>query len=142
MIEKTKLYYLYLKNKLTVKKPWDMVIIFVLNILIAIPIFLIVHQNLIDLNWIIHLDRIFLFIILIVLIQLLLQAMRRITLITLFLYLIILFIGTVFGGYGFKSVIEDYRYMMYSMSEDPNPQDIIISKLLPFPNKSKILNAI
>jgi hypothetical protein len=32
--------------------------------------------------------------------------------------------------------------MMYAMSEDPYPQDIIISKLLPFPNKSKIINAI
>ena len=52
MLEKTKLYYLYLKNKLTVKKPWDMIIIFVLNILIAVPIFLIVHQNLIDFNYI------------------------------------------------------------------------------------------
>ena len=32
--------------------------------------------------------------------------------------------------------------MLYSMSEDPNPQDIIISKLLPFPNKSKVIDAI
>jgi hypothetical protein len=28
------------------------------------------------------------------------------------------------------------------MSDNPNPQDIIIAKLLPFPNKSKIINAI
>jgi hypothetical protein len=28
------------------------------------------------------------------------------------------------------------------MNEDPYPQDIIISKLLPFPNKSKILDAV
>ena len=32
--------------------------------------------------------------------------------------------------------------MMYSISDNPNPQDVIISKLLPFPNKSKVLNAI
>jgi hypothetical protein len=31
--------------------------------------------------------------------------------------------------------------MIYTMSDNPNPQDIIISKL-PFPNKSKILSAI
>jgi hypothetical protein len=31
---------------------------------------------------------------------------------------------------------------MYSMSDNPYPQDIIIAKLLPFPNKSKIINAI
>src|SRR6478672_6933495 len=99
MIEKTKLYYLYLKNKFTVPKPWDMIIIFILNILLAIPIFLIAHQNLIDLNWYFHIDRIILFVILIVVIQLLLRAMRRLTLISIFLYLIILFFGTIFGGY-------------------------------------------
>ena len=32
--------------------------------------------------------------------------------------------------------------MMYSMEENPYPQDIIISKLLPFPNKYKIIKAI
>lgn len=142
MIQKAKLTYEQLIAKFQVKKPWDMIIIFVLNILLAIPIFLIAHQNFIDLQWILHLDRIILFITIIVLIQLALRAMRRVTLISIFLYLIILFIGTVFGGYGFKSVYEDYRYMLYSMSEDPNPQDIIISKLLPFPNKSKVIDAI
>jgi len=38
--------------------------------------------------------------------------------------------------------LQDYGYMIYSMTEDPNPQDIMISKLLPFPNKSQILKAI
>ncbi len=142
MIQKAKLTYEQLIAKFQVKKPWDMIIIFVLNLLLAIPIFLIAHQNFIDLQWVLHLDRILLFITIIVLIQLALRAMRRVTLISIFLYLIILFIGTVFGGYGFKSVFEDYRYMLYSMSEDPNPQDIIISKLLPFPNKSKVIDAI
>ena len=142
MIQKAKLTYEQLIAKFQVKKPWDMIIIFVLNLLLAIPIFLIAHQNFIDLQWVLHLDRILLFITIIVLIQLALRAMRRVTLISIFLYLIILVIGAVCGGYGFKSVFEDYRYMLYSMSEDPNPQDIIISKLLPFPNKSKVIDAI
>ena len=67
-----------IKEKLSLPKPWDTVIIFVLNILIAIPVFLIAHQNFIDLNWAIHLDRIFLFIIIIVLIQLLLRLVKTI----------------------------------------------------------------
>jgi len=142
MIEKTKLYYLYLKNKLTVKKPWDMIIIFVLNILLTIPVFIIAHQNLIDLKWIAQLDRIFIFTVILAAIQIILRALRRITLISIGIYLIILFIGTVFGGYGFKSVFDDYKYMLYFMAENSNPQDIIISKLLPFPNKSKVEKAI
>lgn len=142
MIQKTKLYYLYLRNKFTVKKPWDIIIIFVLNVLISVPIFLILHQNLIDPDVYLHLDRVLLFLVLIAVVQFILHFLRRVTLIAIFFYLIILFIGTVFGGYGFKSVFDDYRYMLYSMSENPNPQDLIISKLLPFPNKSKVIDAI
>jgi hypothetical protein len=142
MIEKTKIYYLYLKNKLTVKKPWDTIIIFVLNVLIAIPIFIIIHQNITLLNCPFSIDRIALFVVLLVIIQLILRAMRRITLISIFLYLLALFYGTLFGGYGFQTVFEDYQSMLYTMTNNPNPQDIIIERLLPFPNKTKIINAI
>ena len=62
-----------LKEKLSLPKPWDIVVIFILNILIAIPLFLIEHQNLIDLNWKLHLDRIILFILIVISIQLLLR---------------------------------------------------------------------
>lgn len=119
-----------------------MIIIFILNILITIPIFIIAHQNLIVLEWANHFDRIFLFIIILFIIQLLLRALRRVTLISVIIYFILLLFGTLSGKYGFKSVFEDYRSMVYTMSEDPYPQDIIISKLLPFPNKSKILDAV
>lgn len=119
-----------------------MIIIFVLNILITIPIFIIAHQNLVVLDWANHFDRVLLFIIILAVIQLLLRALRRVTLISVILYFILLLFGTLSGKYGFQSVFEDYRSMVYTMSEDPYPQDIIISKLLPFPNKSKILDAI
>lgn len=131
-----------LKEKLSLPKPWDNFVIFILNILIAIPIFLIAHQNFIDLDWPIHLDRIVLFIVIVAGIQLLLQLVKTILILIIFMYLVVLFIGTVIGNYGFVRVFEDYRYMIYSMSENPNPQDLIIAKLLPFPNKSKIIDAV
>lgn len=131
-----------IKSKLQVKKPWDNVIIFVLNILIAIPLFIIIHQNIVDPKWIFQIDRILLFIVLLTIIQLILRALRTIMIICIALYLIVLIYGSTFGDYGFNAVYEDYRSMMYTMLDDPNPQDIIIAKLLPFPNKSKILNAI
>ena len=142
MINKAKRVYNELSTRFEVKKPWDSIIIFVLNVLIAIPIFIIAHQNLLDLNWYFQIDRIILFLIIIIVIQLVLRAMRRITLISIFLYLVALLFGSVFGKYGFTNVFEDYRSMLYAMQDDPNPQDIIIEKLLPFPNKSKILTAI
>lgn len=124
------------------KKPWDNVIIFLLNVLIAIPVFIIIHQNIIDPEWPFQIDRILLFIALIVIIQLLLRMLRTIIIVCIALYLVALIYGSTFGNYGFNAVYEDYRSMMYTMLDDPNPQDIIIAKLLPFPNKSKILNAI
>lgn len=131
-----------LKQKLQVKKPWDNVIIFALNILIAIPVFIIAHQNLIDPNWYFQLDRILLFILILVLIQLVLRLMRTIIIVCIGLYMLALVFGSLSGKYGFKSVFEDYRYMVYAMNDSPNPQDMIISKLLPFPNKTKIINAV
>ncbi len=136
--EKLKTFY----QKLTLKKPWDNVVIFLLNILIAIPIFIIIHQNIIDPEWFLHLDRILIFIVLVVIIQLLLRLMRRIIIICIALYLLVLLWGSLFGGYGFRSVFDDYRVMIFAMAEDPYPQDVIVSKLLPFPNRSKILKAI
>lgn len=142
MFQKAKNIYNKYYHYFEVKKPWDTVIIFALNILITIPIFIIIHHNLIDLNWYFCLDRIIIFILVLIAIQLILRAMRRITLISIFLYLIALIIGSLFGKYGITNVIEDYNSMLFTMNENPNPQDIIIEKLLPFPNKFKILNAI
>ncbi len=142
MIQFGKLNYQQLRDKFKINSPWDKVIIFILSVLFTIPIFLIGHQNLIDFNWPFQLDRILLFTLIIIAIFLILKAIRRITLISVIVYVLFLIGGTVFGGYGFNSVFEDYRSMMYAMSENPNPQDLFISKLLPFPNKYKILNAI
>ncbi len=142
MTTTTKIDFKKIKSKLQVRKPWDMVIIFILNILIAIPVFIIIHQNIIDPDWPIHIDRILLFILLLIIIQLILRMLRTIMILCIAVYLLVLIYGSTFGNYGFNAVFEDYRSMMYTMLDNPNPQDVIIAKLLPFPNKTKILNAI
>lgn len=142
MVKIGNLTYEQVRSKLSVKSPWDSIIIFILSFLLTIPVFLIAHQNLVDFEWPIHLDRIILFLIIIAVFHFIFRFFRKITLVGIFVYLVILLYGTIFGGYGFVSVFEDYKYMMYSMEENPYPQDIIISKLLPFPNKYKILKAI
>lgn len=142
MLKAQRIYIQKIRQQLQVNKPWDDVIFFVLNILITIPLFIIVHQNTIEFNWPFNLDRILLFILIIVVNQLILRLLKTIIIAFIALYIIALFFGSVIGKYGFTSIFEDYRYMIYSMSDSPNPQDLIISKLLPFPNKSKIINAI
>ena len=142
MIKLGNLTYQKLKEKFRIKSPWDLIIIFVLNILITIPVFIIAHQNFITLDWAHHIDRILLFLIILTVFQLLLRALRRVTLISVILYVIMLIYGTLSGKYGFQSIFEDYRSMIYTMNDNPYPQDIIITKLLPFPNKSKIIDAV
>lgn len=142
MIEKIKLYFNQIKPYIPIKKPWDILIILILNILFAIPVFIILHQNIIDFNWYFQLDRILLFIIIFYIIYLILNKLRKFTLLSALLYFLFLIYGTLIGNYGFYRVFEDYRAMIFAMQHNPNPQDIIISKLLPFPNKLKIIAAI
>lgn len=142
MPNETKSKFQEIKSKFQLKEPWNNLVIFVLNILITIPVFIIIHQNIIDPEWPFQVDRILLFILILVIIQLILRALRTIMIICMGIYLLVLLYGSTIGNYGFMAVFEDYRSMMYLMLDNANPQDIIISKLLPFPNKTKILNAI
>lgn len=142
MIKLNEIPFRKIRDGLRVKKPWDNIIIFALNLLIATPVFIILHQNLIDPQWPGHIDRILLFIGIVAVIQVILHLLRTIIIVCMALYLVVLLWGSLFGNYGFNSVYEDYRYMVYAMNDSPNPQDLIISRLLPFPNKSRILKAV
>jgi len=130
------------QQKKTPKKYWSGMVLFFLNIFITIPVFIIFHQNIIDLEWFFQLDRILIFIAILSVFQLLLRLMRKIVLVCIAVYLLVLTYGTLSGGYSFQSIFDDYRVMIFAMAENPYPQDIIISKLLPFPNRYKIANAI
>lgn len=129
-------------DQFTVKRPWDLIILILISLLLTIPSFIIAHHNFVNLNLSLHLDRIFLFILIFSSFLFILYKLRRITLLSVFGYLILLIYGTVFGGYGFKTVFGEYNSMLYSMYNNPYPQDIILKKLLPFPNKSKIENGV
>jgi hypothetical protein len=129
-------------NKLRIKKPWDSVIILIINLLISVPVFIIMHQNFIDPEWPFRIDRILLFIALVTVLQLVLKRLQTPVIIVLGMYIVGLFFGSISGNYGFNAVYEDYRALIYTMADSPNPQDIIISKLLPFPNKSRTIDAV
>lgn len=128
MIKIPKIDFPQLKSKLQVKSPWDRFIIMVLSLLITIPIFIILHQNLIDLKWPFNLDRIFIFLFVFAAVFFLLMLLRTIIIICIALYLLVLFYGSVIGNYGFNEISEDYNSMIYTMSDNPYPQDIIVAK--------------
>jgi len=142
MVQINKTNFHLVKSKFQLKKPWDRFVIFLLSLLITIPLFIVLHQNLIDPQWYFGLDRILLFILVLIIIYFALYTLRTIIIVCLALYLLVLMYGSMFGNFSFNSVFEDYNSMLYTMNNDPFPQDIIIAKLLPFPNKYEILKAI
>lgn len=124
------------------RKPWDSILVLVVNLALTVPLFIILHHNLIDPDWPYHLDRILLFLGILLIFQLLFHFIRVAILFCVMACLVYFTYGTITGGYSFNSVYEDYRFMLYAMIEDPNPQDIIINRLLPFPNKTQIIKAV
>lgn len=142
MIQLNKENFYLVRSKFQLKKPWDRFVIFFLSILITIPSFIVFHQNLIDPGWYFNLDRILLFIFVFSIVYCFLYALRTIMIICLAIYILALIYGSLFGSFTFNSVFEDYNSMLYSMNNNPFPQDIIVAKLLPFPNKDEILRAI
>jgi hypothetical protein len=130
------------KAKFQLKKPWDSFVIFFLSVLITIPLFIILHQNLIDPQWSFNTDRILLFIIILVLLFFALYLLRTVIIVCIAIYMLALTYGTFFGNFSFYTVYEQYSLMLYTMNNNPFPQDLIIAKLLPFPNKNEITKAI
>lgn len=131
-----------LKAKFQLKKPWDRFVIFLLSVLITIPLFIVLHQNIIDPQWYFALDRVLLFILVLGAIFGLMYILRTIIIVCLLFYFLLLIYGSLFGNFSFNSVYDDYNSMLYSMNNNPFPEDIIIAKLLPFPNKKEIIKAI
>jgi Ca2+/Na+ antiporter len=142
MVIKNKLDFQVLKNKFRLPKPWDLLAVFLLSILASIPTFIVAHQNLIDLNWYFGIDRIIIFVILLVFFYLIFKQLQIILIFCVLLLILFLIFNSIFGKYGVTDLVTDYNSMMFTMADNPYPQDIIIAKLLPFPNKQKILNAI
>lgn len=130
------------QERFTIPKPWDRLLILGLNVLITIPLFIIIHQNVKQLDWPYFLDRILIFIGVVTLLQITLTALRKLTFLSITAYLLFLIWGTLIGDYGFREVFEDYQSMIYTMQDNPFPQDIVVDRLLPFPNKTKIIKAI
>lgn len=142
MIQLNKENFYLLRSKFQLKKPWDRFVIFFLSALITIPLFIVLHEALIDPQWYFALDRIILFILVLAFVYALLYMLRTIIIICLAVYFLALIYGSLFGNFSFNSVFDDYNSMLYTMNNNPFPQDIIIAKLLPFPNKNEILRAV
>lgn len=141
MIKKV-IYYIKKIIQYQIPKPWDFIILLIINILIVLPLFLIIHQNLVDLDWPLNIDRILIFLGLITIIQLIFLRIRKFVIISAIIYLIVLLYGIKKTEMTFERVFQDYTFMLHAMAENPNPEEIVLAKIIPFPNKNEILKAI
>ena len=107
-------------------------IINLISWVLAIPIFIIVHKLLPNPDWILNIDRILLGILLIFILKLILKKFRGFVIGGFLIAVIWLSYGSFWGNYGFTDVYRDYKEMIHSMANNPNPERIVISKLKPF----------
>lgn len=114
----------------------------VLAIMVAVPLFLALHRVVPNPQWAYQLDRILLAIGTSIFILIVFKLFKSIILIGFVICLGFLLYGDFTNGYGHEKLFKDYRAMIYSLNDTPDPEEFIISNIVPFPNKSSIKKAI
>lgn len=112
-----------------------------LCIILALPVFIILHKQVPDPEWPFNLDRITLFILVVLVLLLLLRVFKWLIVIALVAGLAWLSYGSYQGGYGFNDVYRDYRAMIYSMKDDPVFAGLLVAGDMSFPHRSEFLSA-
>lgn len=118
------------------------ILLSVVSHLILIPLFILAHRLLPDPNWPFHLDRILLLLMAVIGVELVIHRIQKIILTMVVLVFGLLTLGSITRTYGFHKLFEDYKNLIYSVSNTPNPQKLIISTLSPFPNKIEVKRAV
>lgn len=111
-------------------------IIRVLSIVIALPLFILLHRYIPDPDWAFHADRIILALLTLVIVLIIFHYFKGLVLIGFFATLIGLTYAQFTNRYCFEDLYEDYRAMLYSLKDSPHPEEFIASNFIPFPNKS------
>lgn len=113
-----------------------------LSYFFVLPVFIIFHKILPDPNWPLFLDRILLATAIYFLIRILLNAFKPIILVGFVLAICWLTYGSIWGKYGYINFYNDYKVLLYSMANSPNPEHIAINEVKSFPLKSQVTAAV
>lgn len=123
-------------------EPGSSRIVRLLSHLVSIPLFIIVHKLVPDVDWPIHLDRILLFLITVGIVEAILQSFSPLVKLAFIVAFGWLTYGSIWGNYGYGSLYQDYKFMIYTMYNSANPEKVMSEQLKPFPNKDEIIKAI
>lgn len=118
------------------------IILYAAIIAISLPIFIIVHRNLPNFDWIYNLDRILLYILILIILFIIVKFLRKLFVIICLGLLVFLIIESYREGYGFSELAEDYNAMILSMDESNKPQKVLLDKISFYSSDAKILKSI
>jgi Ca2+/Na+ antiporter len=112
-----------------------------LGLLLAVPVFILAHHQLPDLDLPYHIDRIVLFGILIVLLLLVLRMFRTVITIAFVGVILWLSYGSYTGKYGFSEVYKDGRAFIFSLQHDMNEEKLGLTDKEGIPRQQELLAA-
>jgi hypothetical protein len=112
-----------------------------LSLFIAFPIFIVIHKQLPEYDWPIYLDRVLLFVLVIIFVLLLLSLFRPVINFIFIGALVLLLYGTFTDTYGFQNLASDYKTMFYAIKPGSEKENIMILDDSKFYYKTDILAA-
>ena len=101
----------------------------VLALLVTIPLFIILHKEIPNVDWIFNLDRILLAIGTFMVVFILFDSMRYLSIIGTFIAIALLSYGTITNKYGFIHVFDDYRNILTSLNNSDKPIDHLLAQV-------------
>jgi hypothetical protein len=113
-----------------------------LGLLLAVPLFLVVHRQIPHMDLPYQVDRIIIFIVIILLLLLVLRLFKTIITIAFIAVMSWLAYGSFSGKYGFENLYNDARAYFYSFQNDPNAEALSITeKKESLPHQQELLDA-
>jgi hypothetical protein len=124
------------------KSTFGDILIGFLSFFLAFPIFILIHKQIPDPDWSFNIDRILLFISIILVCVIVLRLFKFVVVLAVVVAVAWLSYGSLMKKYGFENLFRDYRGIAYSIKDDPTLAGIIFSNHSSFPNRSLFMNAI
>ena len=112
------------------------------SFLLAIPIFIVAHKNLPEMDWPYHLDRILIFVVIITLLLVVLRIFRPVVTIAFILAIAYLAYGSFTGNYGFENLYRDSRAMVYALRNNPNAAELTVLNPGRIAHQNQVVEAI
>lgn len=112
-----------------------------LSLVLAFPLFLFLHKQFPDYDWVFHADRVLMFLFAVIFSLLVLRLFRPVIVVAFIITLGWLGFGSISGKYGFETLFSDYQAMLYAIKYEPGWEKMAGRQEQFFPYKKQIIKA-